>query len=43
MILLLLLVGVMLVLLDLSAAFETIDHDNLFCRLEKYAEFVVMH
>ena len=36
MILLLLLVGVMLFLLDLSAAFDTIDHDNLFCILEKY-------
>ena len=22
--------------LDLSAAFDTIDHDNLFCILEKY-------
>ena len=34
----------MLVLLDLSAAFDTIDHDNLFCILEKtISEFVVMH
>ena len=24
-----------LVLLDLSSAFDTIDHDNLFCILEK--------
>ena len=28
--------GAMLVLLDLSAAFDTIDPDNLFCILEKY-------
>ena len=26
----------MLVLLDLAAAFDPIDHDNLFCILEKY-------
>ena len=26
----------MLVLIDVSAAFDTIDHDNLFCILEKY-------
>ena len=26
----------MLVLLYLSAAFDAIDHDNLFCILEKY-------
>ena len=28
--------GAMLVLHDLSAAFNTIDHDNLFCILVKY-------
>ena len=28
--------GAMLVLFHLSAAFDTIDHDNLFCILEKY-------
>ena len=28
--------GAMLVLLNLSAALDTIDHDNLFCILEKY-------
>ena len=28
--------GAMLVSLNLSAAFDIIDHDNLFCILEKY-------
>ena len=28
--------GAMFVLLDLSAAFDTIDNDNIFCILEKY-------
>ena len=33
-----------IVLLDLFAAFDTIDHDNLFCILENnMSEFVVMH
>ena len=27
----------MLVLLDLSVAFDTIDHDNLFCIIENIA------
>ena len=35
--------GAMLVLLDLSAAFDTIDHDNLFCILENMSEFVALH
>ena len=30
--------GAMLVLLYLSAAFDTIDHDHLFCILEKYVK-----
>ena len=29
--------GAMLVLFYISAAFDTIDHDNMFCILEKYA------
>ena len=28
--------GAMLMLLDLSATFDTIDHDNLYCILEKH-------
>ena len=32
--------GAMLVL---SAAFDTIDHDNLFCGLKNMSEFVVTH
>ena len=32
----------MLVLLDLSTSFDTIDHDNLFCIFEKMSEFVIM-
>ena len=35
--------GAMLVLLDISATFDTIDHDNLFCILENMSEVVVMH
>ena len=31
--------GAMLVLLDLSAALDNIDHDNLFCILKKYVGF----
>ena len=35
--------GSFLVLLDLSAAFDTIDHDNLFYILEKMSELAVVH
>ena len=35
--------GAMRVLLDLSAASDTIDHDNLFCILVNMSEFVVLH
>ena len=35
--------GAMLVLLDLYAAFDTIDHDNCFAYWKNMSEFVVMH
>ena len=34
--------GAKLVLLDLSAAFDAIDHDNLFAYLKNMSEFVVI-
>ena len=34
--------GAMLVLLDLSAAFDTLDHDNHFVLLRNMKEFVEM-
>ena len=35
--------GSILVFLDLSAAFDTIDHDNFYTYLRNMSELVVVH